>query len=597
MRILIIFSVALSLNLYAQTIKSFMGEVLESNPTLLEKSQNFNSMRENLKISKSGYLPTINLSLGVGIENTKKTNQANNLPNKTTNFTVYQNSLQLTQKIFDGFVTSSQISQQQFKLLSSSYDYAQSVNDIALELAQNYIEVLRNKELVTNSQENVNVDTDILKKVQKLYDSGLTTLSEVNKIESSLALAKSNLVVAQNTLDNTKLNLEKTIGRKFDIDSLKEPDFSPKIPNSLENALRYAITHNPALLISYYNIKIARAVYKEKKALFYPTLNLELTESFNKNLGGVEGNTNSFKAMLLLKYNLFNGFSDQALTKKTLNDIKVEFVKQNSIKRDTIEKLSLAWVAQEKLQEQLIHLQRYKQFSLKTLNLYTREYDLGRRSLLDLLSAQNDLIGARTQIINSKYNVLLAKYKVLNALGLLVDTILGQNSETILQKNLEQTHFNLDQDKDLIPNSLDICDNSLSSTIKDSLGCYLQKESNITQLERYNNFTFYDNNESLDINGSKRFNNLILQLKPYGLKNIKVDIYTNAFNPSKTKQEMQNLSQKRGKTILENFLKHGVSKQNITLFNNADEAPISLENTKQNNSATIVVKKLYKEDN
>jgi len=597
MRIAAILSIVLSFNLYAQTIKTLLNEVLETNPTLQEKSQSYSSMQEDLKISKAGYLPTIELSLGVGIENTEKTNQANNLPDKTTNFTIYQNSLKLTQKIFDGFVTSSQISQQKFKILSSSYDYAQSVNDIALELAQNYVEVLRNKELVINSQENVDIDTDILKKVQKLYDSGLTTLSEVNKIESSLALAKSNLVVSQNTLENTILNLEKTLGRKFDLDSLEEPDFSPILPSSLEEALRYGVTHNPSLLISYYNIKIARAAHKEKKALFYPTLDLEITESLNRNLSGVEGDTNSFKAMILLRYNLFNGFSDEALTKKALNDIKTEFIKQNSIKRNTIEKLSLSWVAQEKLQEQLIHLQKYKQFSLKTLNLYTREYDLGRRSLLDLLSAQNDLIGARTQIINSKYNALLAKYKVLNALGLLVDNIMGQNSETILQKNLEQIHFNLDQDKDLIPNNLDICDNSLSSTIKDSLGCYLQKENNITQIERYNNFTFYDNNESLDINGSQRFNNLILQLKLYGLKNIKIDIYTNAFNSSKTKQEMQNLSNKRGKTILENLINHGISKQNITLFSNADEAPISLENIKQNNSATIVVKKLYKEDN
>ena len=63
---------------------------------------------------------------------------------------------------------------------------------------------------------------------------------------------------------------------------------------------------------------------------------------------------------------------------------------------------------------------KYEKFSNKTLELYSREYDLGRRSLLDLLSAQNDLIGANSQIINANYNILFAKYRILDAMGILV---------------------------------------------------------------------------------------------------------------------------------------------------------------------------------
>ncbi|MDQ1338273.1 MAG: outer membrane protein adhesin transport system [Campylobacterota bacterium] len=91
-------------------------------------------------------------------------------------------------------------------------------------------------------------------------------------------------------------------------------------------------------------------------------------------------------------------------------------------------------MANEKLGNQLEHLNEYKKFSLQTLTLYSKEYDLGRRSLLDLLSAQNDFIAAKAQIISTEYSMLFARYRILDAMGTLVSTILGETD--ILYSNV-----------------------------------------------------------------------------------------------------------------------------------------------------------------
>ena len=77
------------------------------------------------------------------------------------------------------------------------------------------------------------------------------------------------------------------------------------------------------------------------------------------------------------------------------------------------------------LQDQVHHIKEYKQFAQKTLSLYKKEYYLGKRSLLDLLSVQNDLVGAKSQLINVEYNLLFSKYRILNAMGIMAQHIVG----------------------------------------------------------------------------------------------------------------------------------------------------------------------------
>jgi adhesin transport system outer membrane protein len=517
-------------------------------------------------------------------------------PDKLTNFQVYQNSIKLTQNLFNGYATTYKIKEQEYRLLSASYDYIQKVNDISFEFIKNYIEVLRNKELVVNSQKNVDIDEDILKKVKQLYESGLTTLSEVNKVESSLALAKSNLVVAQNTFENVKLNLEKTLGRKIDIESMQTPIMDISDISSLKEALVYAIKHNPSILISNYNIKLSKAVYGEKKSAYYPSLDLEVSQTYSKNLSASEGKTDAFKAMLYLKYNLFNGSSKDANMQKSISDLQKEYANRNNLKRTLIEKLSLAWVAYKKLQEQLKHLKRYEEFSNKTLELYSREYDLGRRSLLDLLSAQNDLIGANTQIINAKYNILFAKYRILDAMGILVLKVLHKDMlDNLKDIKKDSFIFSIDQDRDLIPDTVDLCDNSAQDSLKDSFGCsYYDK--NIFQIERYTGFSFYDKNATLDKDSSKKLQLLFLQLMPYGFKNMKFEIYSNASYKDLNSSALRELSQKRAINITDRLLKLGVKDENIKVFVNTDDMPLIVNDNKANNSLHIVVRKLRKEE-
>ena len=424
----IILALSLATALFSQDIKTTVGEVLSSNPIVQERLKNYNATKEDITAAKSGYLPKLDLSIGVGKEDGERA--PNSLP---FDYSVYQNSLSLTQNVFKGFETQSRVAQQESRTLAAAYNYIEKVNSLSFETLNAYIELMKNQELLAIEKENIEIHTEIFKKVQKLYDAGLTTLSEVNKIESALALANANYVVQENTLLDASHTMQKILGHTLEAQSMAKPATDVALPATVEEATEIATKNNPSLLVSQYNIKLARATYEEKKSPFYPSVDLELSQSYNKNLSGIEGKYENLRAMAYLRYNLFNGFADKAGMQKSVSTIHQEMEIRNRLQREVVERLNLSWTSHEKLGEQLKYLNEYKKFSLQTLTLYSKEYDLGRRSLLDLLSAQNDFIGAKAKIIASEYSLLFSKYRILDAMGTLVTTVV-QESDTLYSK-------------------------------------------------------------------------------------------------------------------------------------------------------------------
>ena len=597
-------AISLILSLDAQNLKMSVTEIISTNPIILERQKNYNLTKEDITTAKAGYYPKLDLKIGIGLEKHDGTlADGSNRYAGRDSFNVYQNSLKYTQNIFKGFETTNQVAAQEFRTLSSAYSYIEKVNDTSFEMVNTYLQVMRNTELLATAKANVEINKKIFEKVQKLYDSGLTTLSEVNKVESSLSLAKSNFIVQENTLLDVTYNMQRVLGRYLDPQTMSRPTLNTSFPDTHEEAAQFAIHNNPSLIISQYNIKLAQSKYKESKSSLYPHLDIEISQSMNKNLSALEGEDNPFRAMAYLSYNIFNGFSDKADIQKNISTIHQEVETKNILRRKVIEGLNLSWAANTKLTEQLIYLKEYKKFAKKTLTLYVKEYDLGRRSLLDLLSAQNDFIGAKSQIINTEYSILFAKYRILDAMGTLVPTIIG-NTDLIysnvglkgqVPKNKDSLPIYFDKDNDLIVDEQDLCNNSLANDMRDIYGCKFT-DNETKKIERYRGFTFQTKSDLLNENGTTRLNALIKQISPYGFSKIKFTLLGNAQDNSFSDIELLELSKKRALKIKKLLIKAGALEANIIILAESNKSPLysdeDSETIAKNNRVDIVVRKI-----
>ena len=411
--------------LQAKSLKTVVSEVLDTNPVVMERLQNYKATSEEIDIAQAGYYPTLDLQSGVGQKSTGRI--SNDVAEET--YDVFQNSLILRQNLFSGFSTQEQVDYQKMRTLAASYSYLEKANDVTLQTIKVYLDLFKEKELLKNSQINVDHNEKLYTKVRKAFGAGLTTRSEVSKIQSSFSLSKSNMMVQKNRLATANFNYRRVTGQLISISEMKNVKFDLALPSNLEKATMYALEYNPSLLVGKYNIKGAEALYRESKSNYYPKLDFELSGNYNDNFSEFEGKDDRIQGMVVLSYNLFNGGADEATRRNKLSQLSQEVEVTNDLKRQVTEGTDLSWAAYELALDQMPFLNDYKSQSAETLKLYSKEYDLGERSLLDLLSAENDLKRAKDELTSSKYSLLLSKYRILDAMGLTMASIMGDVEE------------------------------------------------------------------------------------------------------------------------------------------------------------------------
>jgi len=475
------FSLFLGVNVNALTLQESVEEVLNTNPLVQERLKNYRATQQDLTVSESEYYPKLDLRAATGYNNPGKLNPDVDFDKSYTN---YESSLVLTQNLFDGFSTMHKVGYQETRILAAAYNYFEVASDTAFKMTQVYLNVLRQRELLQIANENVQINMGIYNKIKDLYDAGLVTDSEVKKIQAFLSLARSNLTVQKNNARDTEYLFRRVLGRMPEPSLMQLPLEEFLMPESIERAAMYAVKHNPSILVSTYNVKGAQELWKQRKKEYYPRVDLEVSQNYNtvsSYPNGFDQPDDRFRARLVLNYNLFRGGADRAETRKQISKINQEVEVKRDLKRQVIEGLNLSWNAYEMIGAQLYDLRDYRMYSEQTLALYKDEYDLGQRSLLDLLQSQNDVINARMQLVNAEYDLKFAKYRILDAMGLLILAVTGDSEAYTARVNLyskAEAHefldtlpIEYDADNDKITDNLDLCDNSGDSADIMADGC------------------------------------------------------------------------------------------------------------------------------
>ena len=477
-----IIPLVIGVNLSAFTLEEAVGEVLTTNPVIQERLKNYNKTVQDLNIAKSDYAPSVDFASRVGYEKYNEKHTTTGFEEES--FSTYTNTLTVTQNLFNGFETTYRVAYEKARVMAAAYNYVENTNDIAYDVVREYINILRYKELHQLEEENIVQMKDIFSKMQELNDSGFGTLSDVKKVDSSVQLAEFNFLTQKNNLMDAEFNLGKLLGRKVNGANTTAPEFKYGIPTNLNEATHYSMTSNPSILVTNYNIQSAKAQLKQSKSSLYPTVDFEFEWEASKDSSAVDGYSKNYSAMLVLQYNLYRGGADLREIRKNRSNIKQEYAIQRDIKRQIIEGLQLSWSAYTMIEKQISFLNSYQNNSKQTLELYREEFADGQRTLLDLLTAQNEYINSKNKSINATYDLLFAKYRILDAMGEMVKSMVGDAKKVYLPviSNYKTVGTDTetiveDRDFDTVIDEKDICDNTKTGVSVDEYGCAKAEET------------------------------------------------------------------------------------------------------------------------
>lgn len=411
--------------LNALTLEDAVYQTLHTSPEIKEGTYIIEAMQKESEIVESSYYPRLDISVGTGLASDKISHGTNTNQSGDT-VTRLNYSAVASINVFNGFGTKYDIKSQKHRAKAAKSSLANTKTYVSIQVVEAYINMLKQKEVVYISKENVDSHQKIYDKLTEYVNSGLGKASDLKFASGRLSLAKINMVVNENNFIQSMIVFETILGAPVDVNTLEEPIFDYVLPTSLEAALSTSFQNNPSIQLSKDNIKSAQSNYKRSKSIKYPSIDIELKKSWLSEKNTIDYNIDSSHAMIYLNYNLFNGFADKARIEQEHSI----YLQNNQYllltKRDVARNLSIAWVTSIKVAQQLKLLKKMEIESKKTLEDYHKEFLFGRRTLLDIIVIENDYNNARQSYVLTKYDLLLSRFRILDAMGGLVDYFLAK---------------------------------------------------------------------------------------------------------------------------------------------------------------------------
>lgn len=396
----------------ALSLSEVVEQTLSTNPDVLVAQKQAESRQGEVRGARAAYLPTIDAELGIGHEWTKS--PATN--DEGVDLTRKEAALRLRQLLFAGGSVSGEVRRQKARYLSAQLEVLSVEENTALKATEAYIDVMRQSELLTLLKDSLDEHQNIYDQMSLRSNAGVGSKSDLDQIAARLALAKSNTVAGENNLREAVSHFHGVVGYLPEVSTLVLPEITGA-PENLEAALEKAYKDHPELQVADADIAAAEAQHKTGKGAYFPQITLEGDRTWNEDIDGIEGVNEDFVIALRLRYNLYNGGGDKARRKQTASLLDESLQVRNSTHRQVEESIRLSWHAWESTNQQLSLLETYVDTVIATKSAYQKQFNIGRRSLLDLLNTENELVEARSNYLNTKYDQIFASYRMAHAQG------------------------------------------------------------------------------------------------------------------------------------------------------------------------------------
>jgi adhesin transport system outer membrane protein len=431
----------------AVTLEESVEATLATNPEVGVVQADREAIDQELRQARAEYLPSIDLRGAAGPEYTDSPTTRNDITDADGDTTLLrlESQITLSQMLFDGFATQSEVERQRSRIDSAAYRVQETAEFIALDAIEAHLEVLRNQVLVELAEENLAEHLRILALVRDLEGEGASSIADVRQSEARVAAAQNALATARGNLLDAEALYISVVG--FAPETLEDPVVPyPAVPESQEAAAAQAVVDSPTVLIADADIDVARAELRGSRAGYYPRLDLEAGAAANDNLDGVRGRDIEAQALLVLRYNLFRGGADIAREREAFARIREAREALRQAQRSAAQEARIAYNALVTANARVEALRAAVEAQRATRDVYAQQFDLGQRSLLDLLDAQNELFIARSNLVTAEFTEFFGVYRVLAVIGDLLMTLdvdRPKESISIYRDRVEPVHERL----------------------------------------------------------------------------------------------------------------------------------------------------------
>lgn len=342
------------------------------------------------------------------------------------------------QIMFDGFERANQVYRDAARLDAAALGVYRQSESTGLLAVEAYIDVRRHVILRGIAQRNVRRHAQVLSLIRERADGGKAPESDVSQARERLLAARSISIDVQRALDEAFAKFYEIVGaRAKRLRSVKKPR---GLPRTRRAALNIALKNNPSIQEA--NASIDAAKFERERAIgaYSPQVFAESSASYGRKLDGTPGRSVDIRGGLTFSWNLFSGLQRRNRLNEMSARLNAATHQRDATVRRTRAQVERAWAGLIRGRKRLSVISQQVAANQGIVRAYQEEYELSKRSLLDLLDAESALFNSRFQRSSVEAVYKFASYQLMASMGRLLSSIGVQPPAEVRADHREQAH-------------------------------------------------------------------------------------------------------------------------------------------------------------
>lgn len=419
-----------------QDLLSIYQKALEQDPVWASSQSANLAAQEKLEQGKALYRPTITLNseFSESRTNLERDLRGSGLDARGNpvagsgreRFDSWSYSLNVVQPIFR---RDNMVQYQQSKLIVSQADRQLLLDkqNLMLRVTQAYFDVLQaqdNIELINAQKSAIQNQLD---QATANFDVGTATITDVNEAQARYDLILAQEIAAINQLEIKKRALESIIGQMPQSLASVREDLEPDLPqpNDMQAWVELAQQNSLAVAIQQHNHQIASREVERMRAGHMPTLDAIARYSDSRNNGSASGfatDLEDFTVGLQLAIPIYEGGAASSRVREAAANLQKAQDEMEAARRQADLDTRQAYLDVSSCVAQIRAFEQALASSQSQLDSTMLGYEVGVRTSIDVLNAQQQLYTAKRDLLEARYNYLISSVRLKHASGLLTET-------------------------------------------------------------------------------------------------------------------------------------------------------------------------------
>ena len=298
--------------------------------------------------------------------------------------------------------------------------------DLMVRVSQAYFDVLAAQDNVTFVQAQKTAVAEQLASAKRNFEVGTATITDTREAQAGFDLVTAQEIAAQNDLQVKKLALDQVVGKTSTQPKsmLGKAEPSPLSPAQVEEWVSMSAEKNPNLRQAVIGLQVTELETLKAKSALKPTVDLQLSHTFNNNTNGSTASTigltsNLTTGAVVLSWPFYTGNALDNRVRETLSLTQKAQADLDAASRTVAQNTRSAFFGVMSGVSQVKALQAAVESSQVALEANKLGYIVGVRINMNVLDAQSKLFDTKAKLAKARYDVLMGHLRLRQVSGTL----------------------------------------------------------------------------------------------------------------------------------------------------------------------------------